>query len=203
MKSFLEFIIGLFSKKDKGQNNESSVTNVVEKDKEKAKEKPVVEEKKEVKSWNFTKEEILKKSGVKYEDLPDTHKKNLDLLVEKINELGKRVPDNLKGSRKCNSGYRSPEDQYRIYKQRAKNKQAPFEDGIYIQSKVPITNHMKGGAIDLNDPDDTLDEWLESEDGKKVVKELDLYIENRKYTKGWAHVQVIRTKSGNRYFIPY
>ena len=45
MKSFLNFIIGLFSKKDKGQNNESSVTNVVEKDKEKAKEKPVVEEK--------------------------------------------------------------------------------------------------------------------------------------------------------------
>lgn len=45
MKSFLNFIIGLFSKKDKGQNNESSVTNVVEKDKEKTKEKPVVEEK--------------------------------------------------------------------------------------------------------------------------------------------------------------
>ena len=32
MKSFLNFIVGLFSKKDKGQNNESSVTNVVEKD---------------------------------------------------------------------------------------------------------------------------------------------------------------------------
>jgi len=200
MKKVLSIILSLFSKK---KDNESSITNVVEKDKEKAKENPVVEETKEVKSWNFTKEEILKKSGVKYEDLPDTHKKNLDLLVEKINELGKRVPDNLKGPRKCNSGYRSPEDQYRIYKQRAKNKQAPFEDGVYVQSKVPITNHMKGGAIDLNDPDDTLDEWLESEDGKKVVKELDLYIENKKYTKGWAHIQVIRTKSGNRYFIPY
>lgn len=45
MKSFLNFIIGLFSKKDKGQNNESSVTNVIEKDKEKAKEETVVEEK--------------------------------------------------------------------------------------------------------------------------------------------------------------
>ena len=202
MKSILEFILSLFSKKRRPKYD-INVSNVTEKTKEKIMKKPVVEETKEVKSWNFTKEEILKKSGVKYEDLPDTHKKNLDLLVEKINKLGKMVPDNLKGPRKCNSGYRSPEDQYRIYKQRAKNKQAPFEDGIYIQSKVPITNHMKGGAIDLNDPDDTLDEWLESEDGKKVVKELDLYIENRKYTKGWAHVQVIRTKSGNRYFIPY
>ncbi len=202
MKSILEFILSLFSKKRRPKYD-INVSNVTEKTEEKIMEKPVVEETKEVKSWNFTKEEILKKSGVKYEDLPDTHKKNLDLLVEKINKLGKMVPDNLKGPRKCNSGYRSPEDQYRIYKQRAKNKQAPFEDGIYIQSKVPITNHMKGGAIDLNDPDDTLDEWLETEDGKKVVKELDLYIENRKYTKGWAHVQVIRTKSGNRYFIPY
>ena len=45
MKIFLNFIIGLFSKKDKGQNNESSVTNVIEKDKEKAKEETVVEEK--------------------------------------------------------------------------------------------------------------------------------------------------------------
>ena len=45
MKSFLNFIISLFSKKNKVQSNESNVTNVVEKDKEKAKEKPVVEEK--------------------------------------------------------------------------------------------------------------------------------------------------------------
>ena len=42
MKKVLSIILSLFSKK---KDNESSITNVVEKDKEKAKEKPVVEEK--------------------------------------------------------------------------------------------------------------------------------------------------------------
>lgn len=202
MKAFLNFILSLFSK-NKKEENDTNVSNVVTKTEEKPKEKTVEEKKSEVKPWNFTREEILKKSGIKYDDLPNDHKKNLDLLIKKINELGIFVPDNLKGPRKCNSGYRSPEDQYRIYKERAKNKQAPFKDGIYIQSKVPITSHMKGAAIDINDPTDELDEWLESEEGKKIVKELDLYIENRKYTKGWVHIQIIKTKSGNRYFIPY
>lgn len=191
----MKWLLNLFKLFSKKETTEPvTETKPVEKPKEKEVEKQ---------PWNFTKEEILKKSGIKEEDLPEEHKKNLNLLVKQINELGKRVPDNLKGPRKCNSGYRSPEEQYRIYKNLAKQKKPPFEDGIYIQSKVPITNHMKGGAIDLNDPDDTLDEWLESEDGKKVVKELDLYIENKNYTKGWSHIQVIKTKSGNRYFIPY
>lgn len=203
-KAILEFFVKLFGKKkEEVKIDDSNVSIVAEEDKEKDKESKMEEKKETKKPWNFTKEEILKKSGVKYEDLPKEHQKNLDLLVKQINKLGEMVPDELKGSRLCNSGYRSPEDQYRIYKNLAKQKKPPFEDGIYVQSKVPITNHMKGGAMDLDDPDDKLDEWLESDDGKKVVKELDLYIENKKYTKGWAHIQVIRTKSGNRYFIPY
>ena len=192
-----KFLLSLFDKKPVPEQNpvQAELTIV------KPKEEKVPETKK---PWNFTADEILKKSGIKYADLPQSDKENLDKLVEVVNKLGTMVPDNLKGPRKCNSGYRSSADQFRIYKDRAKKKQAPFEDGVYVESKVPRTAHMTGEAIDINDPNGDLDNWLmDTAEGKQAVKELDLYIEHKDYTAGWCHVQIRKTKSGNRYFIPY
>ncbi len=190
-----KFLLSLFSK-----NPAPAQQPVRDEPIQKPKEPSVAETKK---PWNFTADEILKKSGIKFADLPESDKANLTKLVNAVNTLGGMVPDSLKGPRKCNSGYRSSADQFRIYKDRAKKKQAPFEDGVYVESKVPRTAHMTGEAIDLNDPDGKLDEWLMTDDGKAAVKELDLYIEHKDYTAGWCHVQIRKTKSGNRYFIPY
>lgn len=191
-----KFLLSLFSKKPAQEQPPVQVEPI-----QKPKEDAMAEVKK---PWNFTADEILKKSGIKFIDLPESDKANLTKLVEVVNKLGTMVPDNLKGPRKCNSGYRSSADQFRIYKDRAKKKQAPFTDGVYVESKVPRTAHMTGEAIDLNDPDGKLDDWLmDTEEGKKAVKELDLYIEHKNYTSGWCHVQIRKTKSGNRYFIPY
>lgn len=192
-----KFLLSLFSKKPVPEQNPVQAEPTIVK----PKEEKVSEAKK---PWNFTADEILKKSGIKYADLPQSDKENLDKLVEAVNKLGTMVPDNLKGPRKCNSGYRSSADQFRIYKDRAKKKQDPFADGVYVESKVPRTAHMTGEAIDLNDPDGDLDNWLmDTAEGKQAVKELDLYIEHKDYTAGWCHVQIRKTKSGNRYFIPY
>jgi hypothetical protein len=192
-----KFLLSLFSKKPVPEQNPVQAEPTITK----PKEEKVPEAKK---PWNFTADEILKKSGIKYADLPQSDKENLDKLVEVVNKLGTMVPDNLKGPRKCNSGYRSSADQFRIYKDRAKKKQAPFTDGVYVESKVPRTAHMTGEAIDINDPNGDLDNWLmDTAEGKQAVKELDLYIEHKDYTAGWCHVQIRKTKSGNRYFIPY
>lgn len=191
-----KFLLSLFSKKPAQEQPPVQVEPI-----QKPKEDAMAEVKK---PWNFTADEILKKSGIKFIDLPESDKANLTKLVEVVNKLGTMVPDNLKGPRKCNSGYRSSADQFRIYKDRAKKKQAPFADGVYVESKVPRTAHMTGEAIDLKDQDGKLDDWLmDTEEGKKAVKELDLYIEHKNYTSGWCHVQIRKTKSGNRYFIPY
>lgn len=192
-----KFLLSLFSKKPAQEQPPVQVEPTIIK----PKEEKVPEAKK---PWNFTADEILKKSGIKYADLPQSDKENLDKLVKVVNKLGTMVPDSLKGPRKCNSGYRSSADQFRIYKDRAKKKQAPFTDGIYVESKVPRTAHMTGEAIDINDPNGDLDNWLmDTAEGKQAVKELDLYIEHKDYTAGWCHVQIRKTKSGNRYFIPY
>jgi hypothetical protein len=158
----------------------------------------------EIKTWEFTVEELLKKSGETLDSIPASHKKNLEKLVSVVNKLGEMLPDNLKGPRLCNSGYRSSAKQMKIYKERAEKKQEPFTDGVFIESKVPVTAHCAGEAIDINDPDGSLDNWLmDTPEGQKAVKELDLYVENKKHTPHWCHVQIRKTKSGNRYFIPY
>ena len=154
--------------------------------------------------WKFSKAEMVKKSGLKLEDVDAKYVDNMDNLLEKVNELGKRVPDELKGSRLCNSGLRSAAKQISIYKERAKNKQAPFLDGVFDEAKVPKSAHMLGMAIDIKDTDGKLDDWLmNTDEGKQAVIDLDLYIEHKNYTNGWCHIQTRKTRSRNRYFIPY
>lgn len=63
------------------------------------------------------------------------------------------------------------------------------------------SKHMKGEAIDLYDPNGFLAGFA-TRDNAAVLEELDLYIEDPKYTKGWLHLQIIPPGSGKRVFIP-
>lgn len=86
--------------------------------------------------------------------------------------------------RKVNSGWRPP----------AVNAGTP--------GAAPNSKHTTGQAIDLADPDGDLDEWLLSATGQAAMVEIGLWQEHPAATKGWAHVQTVPPRSGNRTFYP-
>ena len=67
---------------------------------------------------------------------------------------------------------------------------------------APNSKHMTGQAIDIYDPDGDLDNWLLAKDGQKAMADLGLWHEHPLATKGWAHVQSLPPRSGNRTFFP-
>lgn len=67
---------------------------------------------------------------------------------------------------------------------------------------APNSKHMTGQACDVYDPDGDLDEWLMTPDGQQALEEIGLWMESPSATKGWAHVQTIPPRSGNRVFYP-
>jgi hypothetical protein len=69
-----------------------------------------------------------------------------------------------------------------------------------IPNAAPRSNHMKGLAIDLNDPEGALDDWCMA--NLKVLEEIGLWLEHPGSTKGWCHIQAISPRSGNRVFYP-
>jgi hypothetical protein len=62
--------------------------------------------------------------------------------------------------------------------------------------------HMTGQAVDVYDPHGTIDRWLMTDDGQRTIKDLGLWMEHPSATPGWAHVQTMPPRSGNRVFKP-
>lgn len=58
--------------------------------------------------------------------------------------------------------------------------------------------HKQGMGVDIYDPDNSLDGWL---DDFKLLK-YDLYREHPEHTKTWVHLQTRKTGSGKRTFLP-
>ena len=61
--------------------------------------------------------------------------------------------------------------------------------------------HMTGQAIDINDPDGTLDAWC-VKSCTTVLKVLGLWLEDPAATPGWCHLQIKPPRSGARIFRP-
>lgn len=62
------------------------------------------------------------------------------------------------------------------------------------------SNHCKGLAIDILDPDDRLVYWIMG--NQDTLANLGLWCEDPAYTDGWVHFQSIKPKSGKRLFKP-
>jgi hypothetical protein len=66
--------------------------------------------------------------------------------------------------------------------------------------------HMTGQAIDLEDRNGELDDWLMSVDGEASLIAIGLWHEHPSSTKGadggdgWCHIQTKPPRSGNRHF---
>ena len=143
----------------------------------------------------FTLSEAMEKSSILKEEFNSDIKKNAIDLIEKINSLDCPFP------RFVSSFIRSPARQIEIYKQKARNKKVPFENGVFDISKVPLkSQHLFGRAIDIKDTDGKLKKWLLNNVDK--MERAGLYAEDFKFTKTWVHLQSTPVKSGKRFFIP-
>jgi hypothetical protein len=90
------------------------------------------------------------------------------------------------------SGYRTRQDQIRIYTSIARKK------GI-DNPRIPMGSaHLKGCACDIADPDGSLQAWLRAD--KSILERTGLWCEDG--TVGWVHFQSYPPVSGYRWFKP-
>lgn len=123
----------------------------------------------------ITKEEILM-GRVKESELSSELKSNLEILLKKMNELRSKYGKPMK----VTSGYRSREDQIRIYK----------DKGITDVSKIPMkSKHLYCQAVDISDPNKDLQKWCKQ--NESVLKEIGLWMEDFSATPNWVHFQVV------------
>lgn len=129
--------------------------------------------------------EILKDK--KLEDQSPEVQANLLILLEKVNKVRQAYGKPMT----ITSGYRTKEDQIRVYAQK----------GITDLSKIPMgSKHISGQAVDISDPKGEFKAWIM--ENISLFEELGIYMEAFEYTKNWVHMQIIAPKSGSRFFKP-
>lgn len=73
-----------------------------------------------------------------------------------------------------------------------------------INAKTPgaaaKSNHLLGLAVDIVDTDGKLWEWVMQ--NLQLMKDLGVYLEDKRWTKGWVHFQIVAPKSKKRIFVP-
>ena len=100
-------------------------------------------------------------------------------LIPKVNAL-LADPDCPSPDAGLRSGYRPPD----------------FNSGV--KGAAPNSKHQTGHAVDLNDNDEALDNWLTD----FILTKYNLYREAPSATLSWCHLQDEPPKSGKRTFIP-
>lgn len=121
--------------------------------------------------------------------LTEEQTKNLTLLAEKLTVFENAFLLTEHGFLfKITSGVRSVEDHYRIYKAKG------------IDNPPMGSQHLKGAAADISDPNGWLKEFCISEEGLNLRDTLSLHRE--KGTVGWTHLQLFAPLSGKLDFYP-
>ena len=67
---------------------------------------------------------------------------------------------------------------------------------------APQSAHKQGCAVDLFDPRNEIDHWLNDPHTMALIVELDIYMEAQIATIGWAHISIKAPRSGRRFFNP-
>lgn len=121
-----------------------------------------------------------------FEACTDEQKKNLNILLEKVNKVrvayGKPMT--------VTSGLRTMKHHLEIY---AKKGQFP--------PHVPMkSNHLFGRAVDFADGNGELKKWVMN--NLPLMEEIGLWMEDFSATKTWLHVQINPPASGKRFFKP-
>jgi Peptidase M15 len=127
----------------------------------------------------ISKEELLKGRDTEYaSDYTQDISDNLDKLLIPLNQ----IRDAWGKPMTVNSGWRPP----------AINAATP---GAAAHSK-----HMEGLAADISDVDGSLWAWVM--ENLQLMKDLDIFMEDRRWTPTWTHFQLGQPTSGHRIFVP-
>lgn len=76
----------------------------------------------------------------------------------------------------------------------------PKEINDATKNAAKRSNHTKGLAVDIKDADGRLWKWVLL--NLKFMKQLGIYIEDKRWTPTWVHFQIVPPKSEKRIFIP-
>lgn len=123
-------------------------------------------------------------------DIPIEHQHNLEQLLAKVNVIRKAYGKPMYVS----SGYRLRQKHIDVYRKKG-----------YTDDKIPFgSQHLSGLAVDFRDPKQELQTWILA--NLELIEQLDVFIEDFKYTPTWVHIQLrpFRSykKGGSRFFIP-
>lgn len=145
----------------------------------------------------ITMKELLR--NYDYVILPIEHRHNLDDLLEVMNQIRAKYGKPMT----ITSGYRSKQDQIRIYKEKAASHQFPFASGVYNEAKVPFgSKHLTGLACDIYDASGSLMGWCRA--NESFLRSLPVWLENR--MGPWVHFQIVPYRSyktgGSLWFNP-
>lgn len=132
--------------------------------------------------------------GTIISDIETAHQQNIQALVLKVNS----VLAHWFGPIVVTSGYRSPEDNNRIYSELNVKRAAKGLPPLKVATK---SNHLIGHAVDIADLTGQL--YFELHNEPAMIAAMDkagLYGELD--THGWVHLQDVAPKSGRRWFAP-
>lgn len=63
------------------------------------------------------------------------------------------------------------------------------------------SSHLEAAATDFLDTTGELYRFCEV--NEELLIELGIYVENRRFTPTWCHLQTVPTRSGSRFFLPW
>lgn len=131
------------------------------------------------KSMSILKEELLKGRNIQFaSEYTEEISQNLDNLLISLN----KIRDAWGNPMVVNSGWR------------------PLEINNTIKGAAVHSKHMIGLAADINDPDGSLWRWVIN--NLQLMKDLNIFMEDKRWTDGWVHFQLGEPVSGHRIFIP-
>lgn len=127
----------------------------------------------------ITKEELLKGRDQQFpNDYTEEVSDNLDLLLVALN----KIRDAYGIPMVINSGWRPP------------------SINAKTSSAAQHSKHLIGLAADVADADGKL--WIWTLENLELMKELNIYMEDKRWTPSWTHFQLGPPASGKRIFIP-
>ena len=125
-------------------------------------------------------------------EVPTAYKKDLALLLEKINIIRKAYNKPMT----VTSGYRTWEDHVRIYKEKAQKRGVPF----YMTQVPTKSKHLYCQAVDIADADGSLKKWVLQ--NIKLLEDNGIFCEDFNFTPNWLHFQILPPSSNKRFFLP-
>lgn len=127
----------------------------------------------------ISKDELLKGRDTQYpNDYTQNISDNLDKLLIPLN----KIRDAWAKPMIVNSGWRPP----------SINASTP--------GAAPHSKHMEGLAADIADADGSLWTWVLQ--NLQLMKDLDIFMEDRRWTPNWVHFGLGQPASGKRIFVP-